>query len=172
MTQDITYTVPGSVAIDLRVIPMRELGDTLVLATDTRPTTEKESRLVFILNRAVRFVIRSPDWIDAMLEALYRTSCSRLENPAESQDILWYWPAWHSMDGDKLVVKVSGWEGMTHWTGAESFPMDHPDREFWEWLLQINYYTKGLLDDQEIPKIKRVWRRYTQRTNAAANDRK
>jgi hypothetical protein len=168
--QDITDTVPGSVAIEMRVFPVREIGRTLVLATDSKPTTEAKSRLIFILNREVRFVIRSREWIEGQLDAHYRTSNESLEDPSESQGISWFWPSWHYIDGDKLVVKASGWEGMTHWTGAHEFPMDHPDREFWEWLITIDYYSKGLLDDREVPKIKRVWNRYRQRTKAATNN--
>lgn len=167
---DIANTVPGSVAIDMRVVPVREIGRTLVLAIDTQPTTETRSRLAYILNREVRFVFRSHDWIESQLDTCYRDSDETLEDPIGSKGVSWYWPSWHYIEGDKLVVKASGWEGMTHWTGAYEFSSNHPDREFWEWLITIDYYAKGLLDDRDIPKIKRVWGRYRQRTNAATNN--
>jgi len=169
--QDITDTVPGSVAIEMRVMPVREIGRTLVLATDSKPSTETESRLILILNRDIRFVVRSHNWIETQLDTHYRTSGEPLEDSVDIQGISWYWPSWHYVEGDKLVVKVSGWEGMTHWTGAHEFPSNHPDRGFWEWLIAIEYYSKGLLEDREIPKIKRVWRRYRRRTKLATNIR-
>lgn len=168
--QDITNTVPPSVAIEMRVVPVREIGFTLVLAIDSKPTTEIESRLVYILNRKVRFVVRSHDWIETQLDAHYRDPGEPLEGSTDSEGISWYWPSWHYVEGDKLIVKASGWEGMTHWTGAHEFPSNHPDREFWQWLITVKYYAKGLLDHRQIPKIKRVWRRYRQRTRAATNN--
>jgi hypothetical protein len=166
---DVKDTIPASVAIELRVVPVREIGSTLVLATDCNTETETKSRLVFILNRDVRFVVRSTDWIDAELDAHYRSSGELLGNTSDDNGISWYWPSWHYLDGDKLVVKASGWEGMMHWTGAREFPVNHPDREFWNWLITVDYYSNGLLDDREIPRIKRIWNRYRRRSTAATN---
>ena len=166
---DITAAIPGSFAIELRVVPVREIGRTLVLATDCKPTSDIESRLTFLLNRKVRFVIRSRDWIESELDAHYRSCDASTEDVTEDQGNSWYWPSWHYLDGDKLVVKASGWEGTSHWTGAAEFPTDHPDRAFWEWLIAIDYYSQELLDDRDITKIKRIWNRFRQRTNAATN---
>jgi hypothetical protein len=163
-------TIPASVAIELRVVPVREIGNTLVLATDCKTEKETKTRLVFILNRDVRLVVRSRDWIEAELDAHYRSSGELIENGSEDNRISWYWPSWHYLDGDKLVVKASGWEGMMHWTGAHEFPIDHPDREFWNWLIMIAYYCNGLVDDREIPRIKRVWNRYKRRSATATNN--
>ncbi len=168
--QDIANTVPGSVAIEMRVVPVREIGRTLVLAIDTQQATEAQSRLAYILNREIRFVFRSHEWIESQLDTCYRDPGEALEDSMDSEGVSWYWPSWHYIEGDKLVVKASGWEGMTHWTGAHEFSSNHPDREFWNWLITIDYYAKGLLDDRDIPRIKRVWERYRQRTNAATNN--
>ena len=154
--------IPASVAIDNRVVPIREIGKTLVLATDESVLPETRERIAFILNRNLRFVVRSHDWIDAELELRYRFPVDDTAHADESDSVCWYWPDWHYVDGDKLVVKTSGWEGMTHWTGAHEFSTDHPDRDFWDWLVEIPQY-HGLLDEREIPKIRRVWNRYRQR---------
>lgn len=167
---DIKDTIPASVAIELRVVPVREIGSTLILATDSEANTEARSRLAFILNRDVRFVVRSRDWIEAELDAHYRSLCDSIENPSDDNGISWYWPSWHHLKGDKLVVKASGWEGMMHWTGTREFPVDHPDRAFWNWLITIAYYSNGLLDDREIPRIKRIWNRYRRRSATATNN--
>jgi hypothetical protein len=169
---EIKDTIPASVAIELRVVPVREIGSTLILAIDCKTNTETMSRLAFILNRDVRFIVRRRDWIEAKLNAHYRSSCDLIENPSDDNSISWYWPSWHYLEGDKLVVKASGWEGMMHWTGAHEFHVDHPDREFWNWLITIAYYSNRLLDDREIPRIKRIWNRYRRRSATATKSGK
>jgi len=166
---DINDTVPPSVAIEMRVVPIREIGGKLVLATDGKVGIETRDRIVFILNRDVRFVLRSRDWIDAALDTHYGYRNEPADNDFEIGNISWYWPSWHSRNGETLAVKCSGWNGTTHWSGAHEFPPEHPDREFWEWLISIPQYCNGLLDDREIPKIRRVWNRYRQRTTLATN---
>lgn len=159
---NIDEIIPASVALDMGVVPIREIGKTLVLASDAKVTTETRERIAFILNRDVRFVIRSNTWIEAELESRYRYPFDDHVDSDKNDSISWYWTDWHYLDGDKLVVKASGWDGMTHWTGAQEVPVDHPDREFWEWLIRIPQY-HGLLDAREIPRIERIWNRYRQR---------
>ncbi len=166
---DIYDWLPASVAIELRVVPLRELAGTLILATDSHSLNETRDRVACILNRKVHLVTRSAEWMEGELDSRYRFCDDHYENSTENHSACWYWPSWHCYDGDKLVVKASGWEGTTHWTGAQEFPPDHPDREFWNWLIAIPHY-HGLLTDQEIPKIKRVWNRYRQRTMGATNN--
>ncbi|MCA8987030.1 MAG: hypothetical protein KDA78_05285 [Planctomycetaceae bacterium] len=166
---DITSSVPAPLAMEMRVIPVRESGRTLVLASDCKPAAEAQEKLAFILNREVRFVIRSRSWIDAQLELLYRSAAEQKVNSAEDEGVTWFWPACHYLDGDKLIVKVSGWEGMEHWTGAQEFPLDHPDRAFWNWLITVDHYGKGLLDEREIPKIRRIWNHFRQRKDVRDN---
>lgn len=166
---NINDLLPASVALELRVVPMRELAGTLILATDSQVLDETRDRIAYILNRKVHLVTRSPEWIEGELDSRYRFCDELAENSIENDSVSWYWPSWHYLDGDKLFVKASGWQGMTHWTGAQEFPRDHPDREFWNWLIAIPQY-HGLLADREIPKIKRVWNRYRQRAMTATNN--
>ena len=165
---DINDLIPASVAIEMRVIPLRELAGVLIIAKDAAVCDETCERVAFILNRKVHFVSRSSDWIEAELDLRFRSCPELLGNANEADTISWYWPSWHYYDEGKLVVKASGWEGMSHWTGAQEFAMDHPDREFWNWLVKIPQY-RGLLDQREIPRIKRIWNRYRQRVLQAAN---
>ena len=113
---DIKDTVPASVAIDMRVVPVREIGRTLVLATDDKIGNEARDRIVFILNREVRFVLRSRDWIEGELDTHYRSPGEFDKIGTDVDGISWYWPSWNYLDGSKLVVKASGWEGSTHWS--------------------------------------------------------
>jgi Type II secretion system (T2SS), protein E, N-terminal domain len=166
---EIRDKVPASVAIDRRVVPVREIRGTLVLATDRKIETEEHDQIAFILNRDARFVIRSRDWIEAELDAHYRSPGEQIESGIEVDGISWYWPSWNYLDGDKLVVKTSGWEGSTHWSGRQEFPPDHLDREFWDWLISVPQYSEGLLDARQIPRIKRIWNRYRQRKTSATN---
>lgn len=164
MLMDITSTLPPPIAIEMRVVPVRKIGDTLVLATDCKPAPETIERLVFILSRNVRFVVRSHDWIEEQLEAHYRSSEDSAEIPTEDRCGSSVRPSCHWYDGDKLVVSASGWNGSELWTGAREIAIDHPDREFWNWLITIDYYSKGELNDPEICRIKRIWNRYKRRT--------
>lgn len=174
--------IPAAIAFGYRVVPIREIGSTLVLATDGDTGTEARSRLVFILEREVRFVVRSRDWMEAQFDAHFRTpvelvegsndnsTAELIEGSTDNTSVCWYWPSCHILSGDKLIVKTSGWTGDTHWSGADTFPVDHPDREFWNWLITIANYSRGLLSVREIPKIKRIWNRYRRRSKAATNN--
>lgn len=174
--KNISHTLPASIAIDIRVVPVRELGRTLVVAVDCTPTSETRDRLMYLLNRNVRLVLRDHDWIETQLDAYYRTDHETLEDASDpasdAESHSWYWPSWHSLRGETLVIKASGWEGTTHWTGAYEVSADHPDRAFWEWLIATEYYAKGLLEEREVPKIKRVWKRIHERTQARTSDPK
>ena len=165
---DIDDSLPASVAVELRVVPLCLLAGTLIVATDSHSLNELRDRVACILNRKVHVVTRSSEWLEKELDSRYRFSDEYDDNSTENYSTCWYWPSWHWFDGDKLVVKASGWDGTTHWTGAQEFPPDHPDREFWNWLVRIPHY-HGLLDEVEIPKIKRVWNRYLRRTMQATN---
>lgn len=166
--ENIDDALPASVALEMRFVPVRELAGVLILAADTKVTAENHERIEYILNRKVCFVYRSRDWMEAELDRRYRSGSDANDTSPESCSASWYWPKWHYLDGDTLVVKASGWEGMTHWTGAGEFPVDHPDRAFWDWLVTIPQYG-GRLDERKIPQIKRIWNRYRRRVTQAAN---
>lgn len=167
----INDTIPASVAIEMRVVPLRELAGTLIIATDAQVLHETLERLSFILNRKVRFVVRSYDWMEAELDCRYRCSPELSGTTTENDTVSWFWPSWHYFDGDKLIVKASGWEGMSRWTGVQEFALDHPDRAFWNWLVKVPQY-REMLDQREIPRIKRIWYRYCKRVMRARNNPK
>jgi len=155
----IAELVPASVAYDNHVVPLRILADTLIVASAEPLTTETQQRLHFILNRNVRGVIRSAEWIAIKLHELY-------DHQPESDDadtgVTWYWPNWYWYDGDQLNVKCSGWEGMSHWTGCHEFPPDHADYDMWRWIVLVPQYHR-LVDEKEVPGIRRIWHRYVAR---------
>jgi hypothetical protein len=162
--RDISATLPPSLAIGELVVPIREIGDTLILATSRMLPSETDSRLRFVLNRNVRFVLRSPEWIAAKLREYYDNPSTENGKSADADSIAWYWPEWHSWNQSTLVVKVSGWSNGVHWTGAAEYPPTHNDHAFWAWLVKIPQYHR-LVDESEIPSIKRIWNRYCRRTS-------
>ena len=120
--------VPASVVYDNHVAPLRILANTLILASAVPLSTETQQRLNFILNCSVRGVIRTAEWIAIRLHELYD---DQPECGGADLGVTWYWPNWSWYDGDQLVVKCTGWEGMSHWTGCQEFPADHADYDMW-----------------------------------------
>lgn len=156
----IAALIPHSVAIENNVVPVREIGTTLVLATSARVTDDTEAKLRFILNRDIRFVFRSANWLTARLHEFYGSDDeSRSTDESDTSSICWYWPNWHWFDGTKLVVKCSGWNDSTHWSGCEEFPAHHADYEMWRWIVSVPQYHR-LVDEKEEPRIRRIWNRY------------
>ena len=81
---DINDIIPASVAVEMRVVPLREVAGILILATDVQNFNETRDRIAFILNRNVRIVTRSCDWMEAELDTRYRSSPELLKNPSEN----------------------------------------------------------------------------------------
>ena len=160
---DIAAMIPPAFAIAESVVPVREVGDTLVVAISRKPSSDLEGRLQFILNRNVRIVYRSADWLTAKLREFYDHPNTSTANSGEDDKVTWYWPGWHCRTGATLVVKASGWSNGVHWTGEATFPPEHEDYGFWLWLIAIPQHTR-LVDETEIPSIKRIWNRYRLRT--------
>lgn len=156
---DAVELVPASVAYDNRIVPLRFLADTLIVGTAEPLSTEARQRLTFILNRNVRGVIRSADWIEARLQELYDV---HPESDEMHNGATWYWPHWHWWEGEQLNVKCSGWEGSIHWSGCHEFPPDHAEHDMWRWIVAERQYHR-LVDEKEIPSIRRIWRRYLSR---------
>lgn len=148
--------VPQSVAEELRVVPLRMLGGVLVFAGPSRLKAIDLERLAFILNRRVHAVICTHDWYSRAMRLLFPVET---ESEFGRLSISWYWGGWHTWSGDTLVVKASGWEGMEHWAGAAEFPPDHNDFDLWSWIVSYPLYQR-LIDDTEIPAIRRVWKRW------------
>ncbi len=152
--------VPQSVAEELCVVPVQLLGGVLVVAGPQRLGKTDVERLAFILNRKVHCTVRSDQCYEHALALLYPAETE--SSSADSQSVCWYWGGWHYWDGETLVVKASGWEGMEHWTGAAVFSPDHKDHDLWCWIVNYKLYHR-LIDKTEIPQIRRVWRRWLSR---------
>lgn len=152
--------VPQSVAEELRVVPLRFLGGVLVFAGPQRLGPNDIERLAFILNRRVHCTVRSDKWYDRAMTLLYPSE--RAASSSDGHSVSWYWGGWHYWAGETLVVKASGWEGMEHWTGAAEIPPDHADYDLWRWIVNYPLYHR-LIDETEIPAIRRVWRRWQSR---------
>jgi type II secretory ATPase GspE/PulE/Tfp pilus assembly ATPase PilB-like protein len=163
---EISDLLPEAIARRERVVPINVLRSTVVLACSQPISQETSDRLSFILNRELRFVLRSDAWIDAELDSRYQQSSSRSEDMSDNWSVSFYWPDWHYLDGTTLVVKASGWSPTSHWTGALILPLAHPDRAFWDWLVRIPTYHR-VLDERELPKIRRIWLRYCRRCGGA-----
>ena len=147
--------VPQSVAEELCVVPLQLLGGVLVFAGPQRLGKTDVERLAFILNRKVHCTVRSEQWYERAWALLY--SAETEPSSSDSHSVCWYWGGWHYWDGETLVVKASGWEGMEHWTGAAEYPPDHDDHDLWRWIVNYKPYHR-LIEQSEMPQIRRVWR--------------
>ncbi len=152
--------LPASVAVENRIIPIGEIGDTLVVASDLELVGERRDKLTFILNRSLRSVPRSSAWIDATLAEVY---APRFRESEAFECTCTFWPFAHWDDEEgTLFIKTTGFDGEVFWTGALEMPPDHVDRDFWLWVFTIPQFQQ-LIDEQEVPKLKRIWRRYLSR---------
>jgi hypothetical protein len=151
--------VPESVARANDVVPMGTIGTTLVLAGTAKFSDADKEDLEFVLNRRIRIVIRSSDWIQARQAMIY--SCLESDEAASTDPVTWYWPDWHAFEDDgTLKVKCSGWRSdNVHWNGMHEFPPNHADYAFWRWVVGCKFYHR-LLDERELPAVRRVWNRY------------
>ena len=62
--------IPASVSIHNHVIPLREIGRTLVLAIDESVSTDTRERIAFILNRTLRFVVATALIVMSLIHAV------------------------------------------------------------------------------------------------------
>ncbi len=152
--------VPLSVADEFRVVPFQLLGGVLVFAGPQRVAEKELERLGFILNRKVHCTVRPDEWYEHARARLHATSMDTADSAERS--VSYYWGGWYYWDGDTLVAKASGWEAMSHWTGVERFPPEHEDHDLMCWLLNCKSYRR-VIDRSEIPRIRRVWRRWLAR---------
>jgi hypothetical protein len=126
----------------------------------------------FALGPRLQFVSQEVARLEASVGAVSCPHCKvgRLHVPPEDWDqftagdaISWYWPHWHSVDGDgTLHVKASGWRGGAHWTGETAISADQPDYAFWLWLVAQEEHHR-LVEATELPAIREGWSRRTGR---------
>lgn len=157
--QSLADEVPEGVARDNRCVPIMLLGQTMVVGIAPEADPEVKDRLQFILNRPIRLVARSDSWIEARLQMLYPEQHAATEATDEEFSVTYYWPHWVKFEPGTLLVKCSGCHGMGHWTGFHPVRYDDPEIDFWIWLMKQKYYHR-VVNETEIPQIKRIWRRY------------
>jgi hypothetical protein len=168
LNPDIAPTIPVSVAFDNRIVPVTKLCSVLIVATCPPVPDDLVCKLEFILNCRVRLILRSATVIDQAITQLYG------EDQHEVIDfqpvVAWYWPDFHSFETDgTIVIKMSGWDAESHWTGAAEFKLSDPDYAFWKWVVALRQYHR-LVDEAEVPSIKRIWRRYLSRCSRRDKD--
>lgn len=154
--------MPASVAHYNQVVPLRYVGETLLVGAVSPLTTETQERLQFFLNRRVRGVVRSAAYVAARLDQLYGKS----PNGDGTDDVMWYWPQYCWLDDGNLTIKCTGWADGKHWTGCKEFPPDHPDHEMWRWIASVAQYRR-LVQEKELIGIRRIWERYTERCRSS-----
>ena len=79
-----TAAVPARLARRFRAIPIRTVGQALVVAADEATVRHAAARLPAIFRRKVHFVVASPDQIDAALEAYYPARAGPPQEPTPS----------------------------------------------------------------------------------------
>lgn len=124
----------------------------------------------FSLGPRLEFVSQEVDRLQGSVGAVVCPQCriGRLQVRPEDwgefnagDAITWYWPDWHSVDADgTLHVKVSGFEGGSHWTGEQIVSPAEADYDFWRWLVTQTVYHR-LVEESEMPAIREAWSRRT-----------
>ena len=105
-TAAVAEFIPASIAFECRVVPLADWNGLLVVASDSPLSQDVRDKLLFVLNRNVRGVVRSREWVDSYLHILYDTP--RESEQAEYPSITWYWPHWyHFKEDGTLVVRCS-----------------------------------------------------------------
>jgi hypothetical protein len=94
----------------------------------------------------------------------HMTKCQDIKDPPswwrkrfeEPRDTTWYWRACHAFDSSgTLHMAISGWQADgTRWSGQMDRPVDHPEYNFWKWLLSESGCTKALISDTELEKLR------------------
>jgi hypothetical protein len=158
---EVARIIPACLAYENRVVGFAKWLNVLIVAACPPVPHDFVRKLEFILNCEVRVVPRSADVIaEALGEAYGHETPS---NESEAAHGAWYWPDWHHFKPDgTLVIKISGWEASAHWSGAAEFGIGHQDFAFWSWVVTVPQYHR-LVDEAEVPGIRRIWRRYLAR---------
>jgi hypothetical protein len=126
----------------------------------------------FALGPRIRFVSDEVARLKGSVGAVSCPRCQvgRLHVPPEDwdtftagDDIIWYWPEWHSVDSDgTLHVKASGWQGGSHWSGETAISPEKTEYEFWRWFVTQKEYHR-LVEKHELPIIREEWVRLSSR---------
>jgi hypothetical protein len=167
------HLIPAPIACENRIVAITAVAGTLVVGASEPLSEELQEKLQFILNRRVRGVIRSEEWITEKLQELYDVPDDVSDRNEQPAPVHWYWISCRREDeepiGDRtFYLKTSGWDidedgRRFHYSGAAEISKDHPDHEMWKWVMEYPYF-EGLIDERDVPRIRRIWNRYRQRT--------
>jgi len=109
-----------------RICPNTTTGDATTIA-------------LFILNRNVRGVIRSAEWI--AIKAPYELYDHQPESDDADTGVTWYWPNWYFGTMCGSTQRLNALAGrVSHWTGCTNFPPDHADYDMWRWIVFVPQY--------------------------------
>lgn len=76
------------------------------------------------------------------------------------EEMTFYWlPSMSLQEDGKIWMKVSGYRGEEHWSGAHAVLREQADYDFWLWLLSHKEHNPELIDDKQIEEIKSDWQR-------------
>jgi hypothetical protein len=161
------------VPFDQTDLPSEQLPAAWVDVKDDWEVVEYLHHHQFALNPRLEFVSQEVARLKGSVGAVRCPRCQegRLHVPPEDWDeftaddaITWYWPEWQSVDSDgTLHVKVSGWQGGSHWNGEKAVSPDKPEYHFWRWFVAQKEYHR-LVEESELPSIWEEWFRRTSRS--------
>lgn len=63
-TAAVAELIPACIAFENRGVPLADWNGLLLVGSDSPLTEDVRDKLLFILNRKVRGVVRSPEWVD------------------------------------------------------------------------------------------------------------
>jgi hypothetical protein len=152
---EVAELVSLAFARDAGIFPLDCSESVITFAVEAPLSDELRTLYRFIFNRAVREVVHPRA---AIQEAIARQLRGYVPKEGEDEtSVGWVWPAWYRAEEDgTLLIKSSGWDNGSHWTGAREIRSDAPDFAFWAWLTTQKEYAR-LVDERELPEIYARW---------------
>jgi hypothetical protein len=162
---EIQATLPESIARENLCVPILRIGSTLLIATSNPDAESLSEKLRFVLDQPIRMIARNTHWIQSKIDAVYSIHRGLSDEPQPSASMS-YWAQCARHDGSSLFVAASGVsatpQSYSHWSGEIEFSIDHPDRDFWDWLVTIQSF-KRMLTERDLVAIRRIWQRSMRR---------
>jgi hypothetical protein len=103
------------------------------------------------------------DWLIGWIpKKLQETALALAESLRETElDSIRYWTEWSevSEDDGTIHIKVTWIESTSHSTGICDIPREHPEYDFWKWLISDEVHCKGRKEKAEIEALKAKYAR-------------
>ena len=162
---EIQATLPESIAREDLCVPILRIGSTLLIATPNPHAEYLGEKLTFLLEQPVRLIARDTNWIQSKIDAAYSANMGSENEPQPAVSTL-YWALCNWHDGSSLCIATSGIrtspQSYCHWSGSIEFAIDHPDRDFWDWVVAKDAF-KRILTEKDLIAIRRIWHRIIRR---------